>query len=148
MNIKKAKLYICRMYKRIFKIEPMISIVDDELHYNALSIWCYSNAATEEELYRLSILCRLVYKAMRRYPDVEEEICYNFYDLLPIEHHSTPEICWTAGYISGVLNGGSGSGFVFEEEDDECFADYEERAISSEQMKEILKAIKELDNDE
>ena len=103
-DIKEATRYIRKMYRRILKISPSIHLYKGKVSYMFFEEWV-GKCEDSESIFRLKILCRLLYKVCNRYPKSAYTLVENLIDELPLAiDQNDVELFWIHGYFNAILD--------------------------------------------
>lgn len=107
LEISKATAYIRKMYNRICKKKPLLLYNNGVVKYLFIEHWCFDqNTIRRPSDYNdIQILCRIVKKAMHKYPEAAYAISEDIRDIIPVHTRSSPELCWMSGYFEASSDG-------------------------------------------
>lgn len=89
--------YIKKMYTRIYRSIPVITYRNNSVLYGLYELW-----ATNK--HRTAVLCRIVYKAIQRYPEASHYLVADLMHRIDKTSRVYPELGWMHGYFSRILD--------------------------------------------
>ncbi len=103
-DIHGAVQYIRKIYKRIYKVTPVIAYREGTIMYFGISSWTVESDATEIlKINQLLTLCRLVHKCIGKYPTAAPCLVMNLLPQMPPPSSASPALAWLHGYFTSVL---------------------------------------------
>ena len=79
-----ALFYIKKMYRRIYKVSPMIHFRDNMVKYDLMSLWCFNpNTCNQEEVDKLVVLMKILIKAADRFQEAGPYLVADILDKIP-----------------------------------------------------------------